>query len=101
LVKLFYANGSSWTAASRALSEKNGNGGRKFISENQRQVTKLERELTLRREATSGGVKTAVTGKSIRKVDKILDQGSRRSVKNIAKRAKFYLMTFWRSEDPE
>ena len=33
MVKLFYANGSSWTAARRALTKKYGNDGRQFIKE--------------------------------------------------------------------
>ena len=70
MVKLFYANGSSWMAARRALTKKYGNEGRKIhLRTIQRQVTKFERELTLRRKATGGGAKTAVTEKNIKKVD--------------------------------
>ena len=40
--------------------------------------------------------KTAVIEKNIRKVDKILDQSPRRSVRNIAKRTKLSKTTVWR-----
>ena len=59
-------------------------------------MTRFERELTLRRKPTGGGAKTAVNDKNIRKVDKILDQSPRRSVRNIAKRAKLSATTVWR-----
>ena len=97
MVKLFYANGSSWTAARRALTKKYGNEGRKIhLRTIQRQVTKFERELTLRRKTTGGGAKTAVTEKNIKKVEKILDQSPRRSVRNIAKRTKLSKTAVWR-----
>ena len=97
MVKTFYANGNSWTATKRALCKKYGDEGRKIhLKTIQRQVTRFERELTLRRKPTGGGAKTAVNDKNIRKVDKILDQSPRRSVRNIAKRAKLSATTVWR-----
>ena len=60
-MKLFYANGSSWIAARRALWKKYGEEARKIhVRTIQRQVTRFERELTLRRKPTGGGAKTAV-----------------------------------------
>ena len=68
-------NGSSWTAARRALSKKYRNVGRKIhLRTIQRHVTKFERELTLRRKPTGWGAKTAINEKNVEKVDKILDK---------------------------
>ena len=48
MVKLFYANGSSWTNARRALQKKYGDKARKIhLKTIQWQITKFERDLTL------------------------------------------------------
>jgi len=48
--EIFYANGSSWTNARRALQKKYGDKARKIhLKTIQRQITKFERDLTLMR----------------------------------------------------
>ena len=52
--------------------------------------------MSLRRKATGRGAKTAVTEKNVEKVEKVLDESPRRSVRNIAKRTKLPRTTVWR-----
>ena len=97
MVKFFYANGSSCTIARRALQKKYGDKARKIhLKTIQRQVTKFERDLTLRRKGTGGGAKTAIVHKNITKVERLLEESPRRSVRNIAKRTKLTPSTVWR-----
>jgi anti-anti-sigma regulatory factor len=63
-MKLLCAIGSSGIAASMVFSKKGENEGRKIhLRSIQRQITKFERELTLRRKATGGSAKTALPEK--------------------------------------
>jgi transposase len=89
MMKMFYANGSSFIKARRALQRKYGEKARHVhLKTIQRQITKFERDLTLRRNGTGGGAKTAIVDKNIKKVEKVLEQSPRRSVRTISKRTK-------------
>jgi hypothetical protein len=73
MIKFFYCNGSSWTATRRALQKKYVEKARNIhIKTIQRQVTKCEHDLTLRRQNTADGKKQLSTRKMSIKWDKCL-----------------------------